>query len=81
MANTSTNAYRGFKSTTFILVMMGFWTGTALLVAELITAQIWETSVLGLITLYIGRAAISSAAEAYIANKSGSQSSAPGMPG
>lgn len=65
----STNSYRGAKSTTFILVLMGFWTGTTLLVTGFITAPIWETSVLGLLSGYIIRQAIGSAAEAYVATK------------
>lgn len=67
MEKRSNLCYRGFKSTTFALVMMGFWTGTGLLLANMITAQIWETSVLGLLSGYVARAAISSAAEAYVA--------------
>ena len=62
----STNTYRGVKSTTFMLVLMGFWTGTILLVFGYISDRIWETSVLGLLSGYVIRAAIGSAAEAYV---------------
>ena len=64
-----TNAYRGFSSTTFVFVMLGFVTGTALLVGGFIDSLIWKDGVLGLLTGYVIRAAVGSVSEAYVATR------------
>ena len=61
-----TNEYRGFRSTTFVFVMLGFVTGTSLLITGLIDSIVWKDGVLGLLTGYVVRTAVGSAAEAYI---------------
>ena len=57
--------YKGRKSTTFQLVLLGFVTGTALIVFGYIDGNQWVTGVLGLLTGYVMRDAVKSAAEAY----------------
>lgn len=58
-------AYRGGKSTTLNLVLLGFTTGTGLLLSGHITGSEWITGVLGLLTGYVLRGGIAAAAEAY----------------
>ena len=57
--------YKGRKSTTFQLVLLGFITGTALIIFVFIDGNQWVTGVLGLLTGYVMRDAVKSAAEAY----------------
>ena len=57
--------YKGSKSTTFQLVLLGFVTGTALIVFGYIDGNQWVTGVLGLLTGYVMRDAVKSFSEAY----------------
>jgi len=57
--------YRGTKSVTYKLVLLGFATGTALLLSGHITGENWVTGVLGLLTGYVVRDAAAKIAEAY----------------
>jgi hypothetical protein len=58
-------SYRGFKSVTFFLVMLGYLTGTWLVWIGTITGTEWVNSVLGLLAGYVIRDGVSKAAEAY----------------
>lgn len=58
-------AYRGHKSTTLHLVLLGFFTGTGLLLTGHINGGEWVTGVLGLLTGYVLKGGIAAAAEAY----------------
>lgn len=62
--------YKGYKSPTLHLVYLGFATGTALLVMDKIDMNVWEGSVLGLLTAYVIAGGISKGAEAFI-NRNG----------
>ena len=57
--------YRGTKSLTYKLVLLGFLTGTALLLFGEISGGQWVTGVLGLIGTYVVKEAASKASEAY----------------
>lgn len=57
--------YKGAKSTTFQLVLLGFVTGTGLIIAGYIDGNQWVTGVLGLLSGYVLRDAVKSASEAY----------------
>lgn len=67
--DTSNITYKGFRSVTFNLVLLGYVTGTALLVFGFITPEIWETGVLGMLTGYIIRDGVSKIAEVYYQKK------------
>jgi len=58
-------AYRGYKSVTFKLVLLGFITGSVFLIYGYITGSEWVTGVLGLLAGYVLRDGVSKAAEAY----------------
>jgi len=62
-------SYKGYKSTTFILVVFGYVSGTLLLIGEYITPVIWETSVLSMLSGYIVRDGISKVAEGYFGKR------------
>ena len=64
-----TNEYRGFRSTTFVFVMLGFVSGTALLATGFIDATIWKDGVLGLLTGYVAKSSIASVVEGYVASR------------
>ena len=62
-------SYKGYKSTTFILVVFGYVSGTLLLIGDYITPLIWETSVLSMLSGYIVRDGISKVAEGYFGKR------------
>ncbi len=57
--------YRGAKSLTFRLVLLGFLTGTGLLMIDKLSGAEWVTGVLGLIVTYVIKEATAKASEAY----------------
>ena len=65
--------YRGQKSTTFKLVLLGFTTGTALLLWDKITGDQWVVGVLGLLTGYVLKEGVAKVAEAYRDKPTGEQ--------
>jgi len=62
-------SYKGYRSVTFSLVLLGFVTGTTLLVCQYITETTWRDAVLGLLSGYVIRDGISKVAEAYMMKK------------
>lgn len=65
----SSITYRGWRSITAQLVLLGFLTGTGLLVGGYIEASTWASEVLALLSGYIIRDFANKAAEAYMAVK------------
>ena len=61
--------YKGWRSITLQLVIMGFFTGTALLLGGYIGEVTWKDAVLGMLAGYIVRDGVSKVAEAYLTKK------------
>lgn len=58
-------AYRGNRSTTLWLVLLGFGTGSLFLMTGQITGSEWVTGVLGMLSAYVLREGVKAVAEAY----------------
>jgi hypothetical protein len=57
--------YHGHNSTTLKLVLLGFLTGTALVLSGHISGSEWVAGVLGLLAGYVVQGGVKAAAEAY----------------
>jgi hypothetical protein len=62
MSNLS---YKGKDSTTYKLVLLGFTTGTCLLIWGFITGAEWVTSTAAMLGSYVLKGGVSAASEAY----------------
>ncbi|KKK74053.1 hypothetical protein LCGC14_2887600 [marine sediment metagenome] len=57
--------YRGWESTTLRLVLLVFFIGTILLIADKINGDQWITGIIGIVASYVIKESVSKASEAY----------------